>query len=75
LKANAIELSDVGVVRDRCAILAGVRLTVPKGGCCAVLGPNGSGKSALVAVLSGYLWPLTGTVRVNGATYAQVDLA
>ena len=30
MKANAIELSDVGVVREGCAILAGVRLTVPK---------------------------------------------
>ncbi|MBN1359123.1 MAG: ATP-binding cassette domain-containing protein [Sedimentisphaerales bacterium] len=50
-------------------------MTVPAGTCCAILGPNGSGKSALVAVLSGYLWPSTGTVTVNGATFGRVDLA
>ncbi len=75
LTANAIELSDVGVVREGHTILAGISLTVSKGACCAVLGPNGSGKSALVAVLSGYLWPSTGIVRVNGDLYGRVALS
>jgi len=75
LEPNAIELSGVGVVRQGNAILADIDMTVRRGSCCAVLGPNGSGKSALVAVLSGYLWPSSGTVRVNGDLYGWVALS
>jgi iron complex transport system ATP-binding protein len=74
LKTNAIELRNVGVTRDRHAILKGISFAVAPGGCCAILGPNGSGKSALMAVLSGYLWPSSGTVRINGGTLGEVNL-
>ncbi len=75
MKTNAIELKNIGVTRRGNVILADVSLTVEAGTCCAILGPNGSGKSALVAVLSGYLWPSTGTVTVDGDTYGRVNLA
>jgi iron complex transport system ATP-binding protein len=75
LKPNAIELKNVGVTRRGNAILMDVSMAVAAGTCCAILGPNGSGKSALVAVLSGYLWPSTGTVTVNGGTFGRVGLA
>lgn len=75
LKTNAIELANISVTRDGNAILDDVNLTVPTGGCCAILGPNGSGKSTLVAVLSGYLWPSSGTVAVHGRRYGRVSLA
>jgi iron complex transport system ATP-binding protein len=74
LNSSAIELKNVGVIRRGNEILAGVNLTVDAGSCCAILGPNGSGKSALMAVLAGYLWPSTGTVRVDGRTYGRVNL-
>ncbi len=45
------------------------------GACCAILGPNGSGKSTLLAILSGYTWPTSGSVRIGGQTYGKVDLA
>jgi iron complex transport system ATP-binding protein len=48
---------------------------VAPGSCCAILGPNGSGKSTVLAVLSGYVWPSRGTVRVGGRRYGKVDLA
>lgn len=69
-----IELKNVSVIRRGNAILVDVSLTVEAGRCCAILGPNGSGKSALMAVLSGYLWPSTGAVCVEGRTYGRVDL-
>lgn len=75
MSADAISLSGVSVVRRGQVILADISLTVPAGTCCAILGPNGSGKSALVAVLSGYLWPSAGRVTVNGAAYGRGDLA
>jgi iron complex transport system ATP-binding protein len=71
---NAIELRNVGVIRNGCPILSDITLSVPEGSCCAVLGPNGSGKSALIAVLSGYLWPSTGTVLVGGGLLGRVNL-
>jgi iron complex transport system ATP-binding protein len=40
-----------------------------------VLGPNGSGKSTLLAILSGYMWPTSGTVCIGGHVYGEVELA
>ncbi len=75
LSRIAIELKNISVTRCGNAILSDINLTVEAGCCCAILGPNGSGKSALMAVLSGYLWPSTGAVCVDGRTYGRVDLA
>lgn len=75
LNAHAIRLENVSVVRWGHTILAGISLQVAAGACCAVLGPNGSGKSTLLAVLSGYTWPTTGTVRVGGQVYGAAELA
>lgn len=52
-----------------------ISVAVEAGTCCAILGPNGSGKSALVAVISGYLWPSGGTAIVNGQVYGRVSLS
>ncbi|MFA5292205.1 MAG: ATP-binding cassette domain-containing protein [Phycisphaerae bacterium] len=73
-KKVIISLKNVTVVRSDLQILNNVNLQVLEGQCCAVIGPNGAGKSALVAVLSGYLWPQSGSVRILGKTYGQVDL-
>jgi iron complex transport system ATP-binding protein len=75
LNAHAIHLENVSVVRWGHTILADISLQVAAGSCCAVLGPNGSGKSTLLAVLSGYTWPTTGTVRIGAQVYGAVDLA
>ena len=55
--------------------MSDVDFSVAAGDCCAILGPNGSGKSSLLAVLSGYLWPSTGTVVIDGQVYGRVVLA
>ncbi len=75
LNAHAIHLENVRVVRWGHPILADVSFQVAPGACCAILGPNGSGKSTLLAVLSGYAWPTSGTVRIGGQTYGRVNLA
>jgi len=75
MNAYAISLQDVSVLRRGHAILADISLQVAPGTCCAVLGPNGSGKSTLLAVLSGYVWPTSGTVNIDGQVFGKVELA
>jgi len=73
-KKTIISLKNVTVARDNSKILSGINWQVMQGQCCAVIGPNGAGKSALIAVISGYLWPQDGFVSVFGNTYGEVDL-
>jgi iron complex transport system ATP-binding protein len=71
----AIALEDISLTRSGHSILSDINLEVEQGTCCAVIGPNGSGKSALIAVMSGYMWPSQGTVALGGQVYGQVHLA
>ncbi len=71
---HAIKLSGVNVFRLGKCILKDINLKVRRQACCAVIGPNGAGKSALMSILSGYTWPTSGKVRVNGYVFGQVSL-
>ncbi len=71
---HAIELSGVNVVRLGKCILKDIDLRVRKQACCVVIGPNGAGKSALMSILSGYTWPTSGEVTVNGHVFGEVSL-
>lgn len=44
----------------------GASLSIEKGSFCALLGPNGAGKSTLAHILSGMLWPASGSVSYEG---------
>lgn len=43
-----------------------VSLRVPRGGLSALIGPNGAGKTTLFALMSGFLVPDAGVVRLDG---------
>ncbi len=75
MNPHSVHLENASVFQRGRPILVDVSWRVAAGSCCAVLGPNGSGKSTLLAVLSGYLWPSRGTVRIGGQEYGKVDLA
>ena len=70
----AIDLRDVGVLRDGRWILRDVTWSVPAGACAAILGPNGSGKSTLTRIVAGHLWPTAGQVTVLGGTFGETNL-
>ena len=70
----AIELRDVGVMRNDRWILRGVNWTVAAGSVAAILGPNGSGKSTLARILAGHLWPSHGECDVLGSHFGDADL-
>jgi len=55
-------------------ILKGVSFALEAGQSMAIIGPSGSGKSTLARVVLG-VWPaIRGTVRLDGADIAQLDL-
>lgn len=62
LEALGISFSYTGGVR----VLSDVDLVIRRGTVHGLIGPNGSGKSTLVDILSGALFPETGTITING---------
>ncbi|HEV2293920.1 MAG TPA: ATP-binding cassette domain-containing protein [Tepidisphaeraceae bacterium] len=70
----AIQLRDVGMLRNGRWILRNVNWRVPAGAVAAILGPNGSGKSTLARILAGHLWPSTGACELLAGHFGQVDL-
>ncbi|MEZ6096685.1 MAG: ATP-binding cassette domain-containing protein [Pirellulaceae bacterium] len=48
------------------AAVCDVSFEVPKRQVCAFLGPNGAGKSTTMKILTGYLAPTSGSVRIAG---------
>jgi iron complex transport system ATP-binding protein len=73
-KKTIISLKNVTAFRDNFKILSGITLEIMEGQCCAIIGANGAGKSALVAVMSGFLWPQEGSVSIFGETFGEVDV-
>jgi iron complex transport system ATP-binding protein len=70
----ALELRNVSLTRGGRTILQDISWSVPHGACAAILGPNGSGKSTLARILTGYMWPTSGEVFVDGQHFGEVDL-
>lgn len=71
---EVIALKDVTVTRGGRDLLRRVDWTVREHERWVVLGPNGAGKTTLLQVVSTYLAPSRGTVRVLGATRGQTDV-
>jgi iron complex transport system ATP-binding protein len=69
-----LQMSGVGVVRDRAVLLDGVDWTVREDERWVVLGPNGAGKTTLVQVAAAALFPSSGTVDLLGERFGRVDL-
>src|SRR5688572_6584611 len=70
----AIDLRNVGVVRNSRWILRDINWQIAQASCAAILGPNGSGKSTLARILSAYMWPSSGHVTILGQRFGECDL-
>lgn len=68
-----LDVRDLDLIRDGVRILSGVSWTVRRGEHWVILGANGSGKTSLLAALTGYLMPTSGTVDVLGRRYGESD--
>ncbi len=53
----------------------GVSFAIREGEIIGLLGPNGSGKSTILRILTGYLPPTAGSVRIDGLDAAKDSLA
>ena len=71
---NAVEVSDLVVVRGPHEALRSVSFTIPAGVVTGLLGPSGCGKSTLMRSLVGVQRLTSGTVRVFGEEAGSVTL-
>jgi branched-chain amino acid transport system ATP-binding protein/nonpolar-amino-acid-transporting ATPase len=53
-------------------VLHGISIEIAKNEAVAIVGANGAGKTTLVRVLSGLLWPMSGTVQQEGVDISRV---
>jgi len=74
MKKTKIDINSVFLSRSGKTILENINLKVLDGQHWAILGPNGSGKTTLLNIISAYLWPMEGSVRVLGALYGETDI-
>jgi branched-chain amino acid transport system ATP-binding protein len=62
----ALELREVTGGYGQTTVLRDVSVTVPASGVTALLGPNGAGKTTLLKMVSGFLRPSSGSIRLFG---------
>jgi branched-chain amino acid transport system ATP-binding protein len=65
-KVSCLAVDHLTIAFGGVRALDGVNLAVATGELVGLVGPNGSGKTTLVNILSGYLRPDAGEVRVDG---------
>ena len=77
MPANSVMVEAVGLTKYYGEFVAvrDVTFAVSAGEVVAVLGPNGAGKSTILKILTGFLAPSEGHVRVAGIDIAQDRLA
>jgi ABC-2 type transport system ATP-binding protein len=71
----AIKIENLSKSYDRIRALAGVSFEVGAGEVIGLLGPNGAGKTTLMKILTGYLEPDEGDVRIHGIDVIEDPLA
>jgi len=70
MKTPAIELKGVQKSFGNISIIRDLNLTVNQGERHALIGPNGAGKSTTFNLISGYIRPTAGTVKLRGGDIA-----
>lgn len=70
-----LELEQVCLQRAGKRLLWQVSLQAVPGELCVILGPNGAGKSTLLQLMSGYLRPDSGSIRLGGQDTAGMSPA
>jgi ATP-binding cassette subfamily B protein len=69
-----VELDGVRFAYGSQEVLHGIDLTLPAGGCIALVGESGGGKSTLAKLVARFYDPTGGSVRVDGIDLRELDL-
>src|SRR5262245_12640885 len=72
---EAIKIENLSKSYGRIRALSGVSFTVNPGEVIGLLGPNGAGKTTLMKVVTGYLEPDEGDVRIHGTDVVEDPIA
>jgi len=70
-----VDIRQLRKVFGRIVAVEDVSLTVERGEVLGFLGPNGAGKSTTMKMITGFLTPTKGTVRVNGFDVQEQSIA
>jgi branched-chain amino acid transport system ATP-binding protein len=62
----SLDISNVSASLGGVGVLKGITLRVPEDQVTGLIGPNGAGKSTLFAVISGFLTPTEGQIKLSG---------
>mgnify|MGYP001237229519 CR=1 FL=1 len=71
---SIIQLKNVSMHKGTTEILKDISWDIKKNENWALIGPNGAGKTSLLKIISGNLWPSSGTVKVLGKEFGKTDL-
>src|SRR5512144_1773212 len=69
----AVELDNVTFAYDTRVVLDGITMRIPHGKVVAIMGGSGCGKTTILRLIGGQLAPLSGDVRVGGASVPSLD--
>jgi branched-chain amino acid transport system ATP-binding protein/nonpolar-amino-acid-transporting ATPase len=72
--SDLLEVQDVSRGFGGMAVLRGVTLSVAQGSVTGLIGPNGAGKSTLFNIVSGFLKPNKGDVRMSGESITRLSV-
>ncbi len=70
----AVEFENIYYIRGDRVILRNVSWRVLPGERWVILGENGAGKTTLLKMISGYIWPSSGRIKVLGYLFGEVNL-
>jgi ATP-binding cassette subfamily B protein len=72
--SGGLEIDKVVFAYGKEPVLHGIEITVPAGGCLALVGESGGGKSTLARLVGRFYDPDSGAVRVDGVDLRDVAL-
>ena len=70
---SLVEIDDLDFAYDSRKVLAGIKLTIPRGKVVAIMGNSGCGKTTLLRLIGGQIRPVRGGVRVDGAVVHEME--